>query len=340
MGTKYTGLLAVPILIFCAIATRAGEKIGWSNLAGNVLAAIGAGAVVAVPYYLRNWMMLGCPIYPPPPGYALFCSPKFMSADVIANFHAYIRERGAGLGRGITAFLVLPFNLTYHTANFHGAGGIGLCPLALGPMGVEATRKNPASRTMLLLALLLTAVWFVTQQESRFLIPVYGITAIYSVLGWRYSVRSGRVLSRAIAIILVAISVTYGAYMIGEASFREVRAVFSPSYAAMRSMQEIPYFDSFGYLNREPSVRKVLLLDGSVTPYYLDKEYVKPIGQWGERTLPGAPDEAQALAEVRTLRATHVLDVLSDVAPFQVKEGTPGLRLVFETPRQRIYRVE
>jgi hypothetical protein len=96
-------------------------------------------------------MMLGCPIYPPPPGYASFCSPKRLTADVISNFHAYIRERGAGMGRGVFAFILLPFNLTYHTANFHGAGGIGLCPLALGPIGAIAARENPAARMMLLL---------------------------------------------------------------------------------------------------------------------------------------------------------------------------------------------
>jgi hypothetical protein len=46
-GTKYTGLLAVPILIFCAIAMRAREKTGWGNLARNAVAAIAAGGVIA-----------------------------------------------------------------------------------------------------------------------------------------------------------------------------------------------------------------------------------------------------------------------------------------------------
>jgi hypothetical protein len=142
------------------------------------------------------------------------------------------------------------------------------------------------------------------------------------------------------AATLVAVSAGYGAFMIGKASFPEVRAVFSPSYAASRRAHELPYLESFEYLNREPSVRRVLLLDGSVTPYYFDKPYLKPVGQWGERTLPGAPDAEQALAEVRALQATHVLDVVSTVAPFQVKEGAPGLRLVFEAPGQRVYLVE
>jgi hypothetical protein len=186
----------------------------------------------------------------------------------------------------------------------------------------------------------LTVAWFVTHQESRFLIRVYGMAAIFVVLGWRDAVRGGRFFSRAIAIILVAISVSYGAFMIGEASFPEVRTVFSPPDIASRRTQEIPYFSGFEYLNREPSVRKVLLLDRSVPPYYLDKPYVKPIGQWGERTLSGVLDEAQVLEEARALQVTHVFDVISASAPFQVKDGTPGLRLVFEAPGQRVYPVE
>lgn len=89
----------------------------------------------------------------------------------------------------------------------------------------------------------------------------------------------------------------------------------------------------------QPS-RKVLFLDRSVPPCHLDKSYSKPIGQWRERTLPGAPDEAQVLEEARVLQEMHVLDVISASAPFQVKEGTPGLRLVFEGPGQRVYLVE
>jgi hypothetical protein len=80
-----------------------------------------------------------------------------MSAGAISAFHAYIRQRGAGLGRSFGAFLLLPFNLTFHTSNFHGAGGIGLCPLALAPLGILASRKN-AARVLVLLMFLLVVL--------------------------------------------------------------------------------------------------------------------------------------------------------------------------------------
>jgi hypothetical protein len=66
MGTKYTGLLAVPALAICCAFVifnrdRLNRAIGIRKLC----------VVLASPFYLRNWILLGCPIYPPPPGYAL-----------------------------------------------------------------------------------------------------------------------------------------------------------------------------------------------------------------------------------------------------------------------------
>jgi hypothetical protein len=126
IGTKYTGLIAVPILLICIVLLKLKESPS-NDLVGGVAVAIGITLMIASPYYIRNWTMLGCPIYPHPHGYALLCSPKYFPAQSISEFHAYIRQRGLGLGRGFFAFLLLPFNLTYHTSNFHGAQASVFC---------------------------------------------------------------------------------------------------------------------------------------------------------------------------------------------------------------------
>jgi hypothetical protein len=124
MGTKYTGILAFPVLLLCLVWLHARlEAKSWIDISKAVLVAIGVACVVAAPYYLRNWILLGCPIYPPPPGFAHLCSPRYLSPEVVAQFHAYIRQRGAGLGRGFLAFLLLPFNLTYHTFTERAVSG-------------------------------------------------------------------------------------------------------------------------------------------------------------------------------------------------------------------------
>lgn len=343
IGTKYTGLIAVPALLICALLLNLKrEKQNLRRLAGRAALAMAMACLVASPYYIRNLILLGCPIYPPPPGYAQFCSPKYLPPDVISQFHAYIRQRGMGLGRGFFAFLLLPFNLTFHTSNFHGGGGIGLCPFALGAIGIVSFRKNGFARMLIFLMFLLALVWFLSQQESRFLIHVYVLGAVFSVLGWHTVLDSRRRLSKYLAGTIVVVSCAYGLFMIGSASIEDVKDVFSPTYASLRHQASTPYFPSFDYLNHQASPGTVLILNRSVTPYYLNVGYIKPIGQWGERTLPGGLDGLQALALARKhqLSVSHVLDVDSEVSPFQVKPDTLGLTLVFEAKSQRVYRVD
>jgi hypothetical protein len=127
--------------------------------------------------------------------------------------------------------------------------------------------------------------------------------------------------------------------MISSARRDDLHAVFSASYAERFRREHIPFFESFEYLNYTPSVRKVLILDASVTPYYLDRDYLKPLGSWGEHLLPYANNTGDVLPHLQELGISHILDVSSTVAPFQVPQDYPGLQLILDLPNQRIYRV-
>jgi hypothetical protein len=338
LGTKYTALLAVPAVLLCVLGRKAFEgKIVMRDV-NRILLASFVATVIASPYYLRNWLLLGSPIYPPPPLLWRFFHAKYLTTDTILGFHEYLRQRGKGFGRGIGAFLLLPFNLTYHTSNFFGAGGIGICPLGMSAFGIAASRRNVFAKTTATLGFILLLMWFVTQQESRFLIHGYVLGAIFAVLGWRYA-KSGSWRSRTLAGALVTLSVTYGAYML-RYTISDAKTVLSPKAAAAREQQTIPFRESFTFINSDPSVKRVLILDRTIPPYYLDKPYVKPVGPWGERTLPGKPDYAEALNRVREWNVSHILDVQSELAPFIVPRETNGLSLVFEMPTQRVFRVD
>ena len=341
MGTKYTGLLALPILLVSAILFRMQEHRGDRAVVirGAGLAAVVA-ALVAAPFYLRNWIVLGSPIYPPPPILDGIFHARYLPAEAIQNFHGYIQNRGRGLGHGFLAYLLLPFHLTYHTSNFHGAGGIGLTGLALAPFGLIASRRDRFLNALALLGLLLTTVWFLTQQESRFLIHVYALSAIFSVIGWRYVMQQRARFSSLLCAAVVATSILYGLFMIAKGRKVEVHAATSLSYAERFRQQRIPYVQSFDFLNRDASVRKVLILDRSVPPFYCNMPYLKATGQWGEQVLPDATDTNHVLGRVRELEISHVLDVNSEISAFRVPANAPGLTVVFAAPNQRIYRVD
>jgi hypothetical protein len=340
MATKYTGLLATPVIVMIAvwptgsaITLRRGEILRRAGIAAAVAFA------AALPFYLRNWLLLGSPIYPPPPSVAKLLHVKYLSPDALRAFYAYSINRGRGHGRSILALLMLPFNLTYHTADFNGAGGIGLAPLALAPLGVIAAWRDAFSHRLAILAAVLTLLWFATMQESRYMIHAYAIAAIFAVIGWRnIESLSGR-RGAALGAIVVAISALYGLSAIIAARRPDIHSVFSQSYAAARRSDKIPFVQSFDLLNQDPAVTRLLILDPSVPPYYSDKDYLKPFGQWGEQVVPDANTPSDVLDRLNELHVSHILDVGSSVSGFRVPQNFEGLVLIFDRPNQRVYAV-
>jgi hypothetical protein len=289
--------------------------------------------------YLRNWIVLGAPIYPPPPGSLAYVHPRYLSASAVREFYAYAARRGAGHGSHVAGFIALPFNLTYHTADFNGAGGIGLAPLGLGVMGLIAQWRDEFARGLAALGLVLLIAWFFTMQESRYLIHVYTIGAVFAVIGWERGRSLWQWRGRFAAAALIAVSVSYGLLMIGDVRLADLRSVFSPAFATARRLHDVPYVESLDYLNGTPSATRLLVLDPTVPVYYFDRDCLRAFGQWGEQSVPDAPTPADVLARRATLGVSHILDVRSAVSGFVVPAGDPGLELVFERADQRVYRV-
>jgi len=234
--------MAVPALIVLAGIFRPRfNESGWREAIAYSKASVLVGILWRFPFYLRNWLMLGFPIYPPSANCveAFPCEIPFNGG--VASFHSYIHNRGAGLGRGLGALILLPFNLTYHAANFHGAGGIGLTALALGPFGLIAAWRDDLGRSLALLGMALTTFWFFTQQESRFLIPVYVIGSVFGVLDGSISAqwpRGGRV---SYAGAVIGCSLIYGLFMIGSARLIDLKAAISSRFAEQHRQVRFPF---------------------------------------------------------------------------------------------------
>jgi hypothetical protein len=337
MATKYPGLLALPVLLLCAAWTEEGF-LNTENLKRICISGMWA-CLIASPIYLKNWFFLGSPIYPPPAAATHFLHVKYYSADTARAFYAFAADRGRGPGRGILRFFLLPFNLTYHTAEFYGAGGIGLAPLAFGPLGIFAGWQNHFSRRLAAAAALLTIVWYATMQESRYLIHVFAISAIFAVMGWRYASSLLGKRGTRLGAFVFGISVLYGLVMISSACSQDIHSVISRSFAQQRRHSQVPFVESFDYLNHAPSVTRLLILDRSVMAYYSDKDYVKPFGQWGELLIPDATTAKDILGKLSELKISHILDVRSNISDFQVPPEYRGLVLVFDQPNQRIYKM-
>jgi hypothetical protein len=341
LGTKYTALTSLPALVLCAVLAKFWREAHASISAWRpAVLALLAAAAVSCPYYVRNWVLLGFPIYPPPPVVANLVPVKYMSPAALHAFYEFLYKRNSAFGKSLSAFFLLPYNLTYYTSLFNGAGGIGLTALAFGPFGLLAARRNAFAKALALVEFLLVTSWFLALQESRYLIPGYAMAAVIATLGWSYVESVKPPLGRILCGAVIACSVLYGLFMIGKGRRNDLHRAVSPSFAEAQREERIPYRMSFEYLNSQRAVRRVLVLDRSVPVYYLNKDYLKPFGQWGEQTLPGVRDAKQALGEINTLGISHVMDVRSSMSDFQVPEHMAGLKIVFQAENQRVYRVE
>jgi hypothetical protein len=183
------------------------------------------------------------------------------------------------------------------------------------------------------------AGWFFTAQVSRYLIPVYVIGAVFGVIGWQFTSHSVSRKARALSATAVAISILYGLFMIVPERAEDLHAAVSRSFEAKRELEETPRAASFDYINSEPSVKKVLVLDRGIAAYFIEKPYIKPFGRWGEQTLPGVTNVQAVMARLPSLHVTHVFDVRSETGLFCLPDHPSGLTLVFEREDQRVYRV-
>lgn len=340
MATKYTGLLAAPLVLLCVLYLRwqarpTGNVVAWRSL---VVAALVA-ALPAVAFYLRNAIVLGCPIYPPTPGLLGLCDLRFVSLAWVKDFQDYIYvRRGAGFGRDWLAFLALPFNLTFRTDHFHGAGGIGLSSLALAPLGLRVAWRDQAARALAFLALAMLTVWFLTQQESRFLIHVYAISTCFAVVGWQRVAVSGDRVARRLAAVIVAVSIGYGGLVILRERQEALHAAVSPAYAARVLREETPHYDAFEYLNARATA-KVMVMSMHIPAYYLDGDFLLAYEGWRGPVPAGMSEDDATRARWRALGVTYLLDVHDKWGGYALPRGTAIATLVFERDGARVYRV-
>ncbi len=338
MGTKYNGLMMAPITLALALVHR-WRRSGAREAIGLAAEAAALAAVVALPFYLRNYLILGVPIYPPTPALARLGRPRAFPADASVDWVRYLEVRGRGFGRTAWDLALLPFRYTYHAHRFHGAGGIGVVPLAFFPAGLVRWRHRAVRYAVLWIGLN-TLAWFFAQQESRFLAPVVILTTALAVAGASALARRHGRRARFAWVLALAISVAYGAAVLARTYVPAAASVLDGRRDEARWRERVPYADAFAYLNRMPAPCRVLILGPSPPPYFLHHDYVKLVGPYGERPVDGVHDLPAALAQLDQLAFTHVLDVTDGVEGFRVPApAPPGLDLVFESTGARVYRV-
>ena len=173
--------------------------------------------VTGAPFYLKNWIMTGNPLYPF--FYEMFGG-KGWSAEQAGYYDVFIKN--LGMGRNLLDYLLLPWNLSFKSQMdsplFDGLMGpvfILVLPFAIGMRKISLEIK-----ILLAYCLLALVFWASSAQQMRYLIPLFPFLAIMASLTFSYY-RDNKIIFTLLLIFLVSGLAFSGYHIIND--FRKVR---------------------------------------------------------------------------------------------------------------------
>jgi hypothetical protein len=252
-------------------------------------------ALVAAPWYVKNWLWLGSPVWP------------FLAAIQVAEIDAYIRRNMYG-EQGLLGYLLLPFRLF---------GGDPEIPLAVPPLMYALVplyalvRKHRMVTCLLGLVALHLAVWSQAIPTVRYLAPIFpvlSLAAAYVLETAMASPRSRR-LVRVMASCVVMLCMLFGGVLGGlklyvERPFAQLIGLESRQAYLSRVL---PDYDAVRYVNEHRSEVSRLLVIGDARLFYLEPPVLvdQTLGVAAELRLAGDPHDA--MAQLEQAGVSHVL---------------------------------
>jgi hypothetical protein len=293
-GSKFTGLIVV------ALVGLAGFAIVWPEWRRGArrLMTIGILAmVVALPWYIRNLILTGNPIYP-------LANPLFGLPAVVFSSVKY------GLGRDPLHLLTSAVDLIARGEVFDQGWSVGPAYLAFVPLGLAARRSRLA---VVLLACIVAwwLVWFCSSPQTRLLLPIMpiaaGLASVGFVSAWSSSSRSLRLV--ALTVVAIAVLGALGtAVLAAKLNGRVVLGLESPAQYLERNSWNYIAYEQVNHLS--PPDAKVAVTGVANNLYYMDREAI-----WLGR-------DSRSTAQLRAEGFTHELLVAACPLPSVETEST------------------
>ncbi len=254
-GTKFTGGIAAGLIGLAAAWTVWPDR----RAALRRLLLIGALTfLVAAPWYLRDLILTGNPIYP-------LANRLFGLPPVTLALLPY------GLGRDVLHLLSSPFDVIVRGDAFDQGWSVGPAYLAFVPLAI-ALRPTPTVRTLAGLMLAWWVVWFFSSPQTRLLVPILPAAAGVASLAVTAAFRSP---SRAVHGAAAAVLALAGAGAFGMAALsvkvtsRVVLGLETPADYLRRSSWSYVAYDA---ANRRLPPEARVSVTGGGNLFYLDRE--------------------------------------------------------------------
>jgi hypothetical protein len=292
-GMKYVGAAAAVVLT--------GAAAVWFRRRSVLVVAVTALAV-ALPWYVKNAVLTGNPVYP----FVFGGANEEATKAARATFSEY------GHGRSPLDLLLLPYRLLADADEFDRGDFASPLFLLFAPLALLDRTARRAAAVVLAASGVYLLAWFAGSQQYRFLAPVMPALAVLAALGIRALARSGRVAR------LTAAAVPIAALTTGLAVSALYAAQFVPVAVGAESERRFltensSYYEGVDWLNRNlPPDAHVLL--GFVFALHVDR----PTVVWTADVLPSTAGRAETRAFFGRYRLTHAA-LLGTVEPQQLR---------------------
>jgi len=298
--------------------------------------------VIASPWYIRNWLMVGNPFYPhfsslwaggghiPAPHTAF--STVFHTPMPFVYLQETLLDR-FGMGRDPLALFLLPWNVTVHchlhdaeTSLIYFDGQIGFVPLAIAPALLFRCFDRDAGRWFRIacaFAVVTVIGWAFGTHQIRFLLPTLGV---FSILA---GVLAGS--GRGFAALTAALLLAALPHSISFSAMRNARiAPYTRGEVTAEAFleQQLPFMGAYAFLNRSTASSAHVLPLFEERVYYLDRRFT-----WMELVpypFISAALVAREPAQIRTYLKAFGVDHL-----YLPRTGARFLYGLFDTPEYR-----
>ncbi len=321
-STKMTGLAIIPLLVAWLLAGRlaAARKIEWKG----ALALAFAGAVVALPWYLKSIIYTGNPVYP-------FFYSIFGGDGWSAQLAKHYAEQQAlfGMGHNLPSLLLAPFDLTFYSGAFYDKPGLFIGPLMLAAVPVLLVARYGSRKLVGLLLVFLAhvGIWFALTQQSRYLIPAFALLAML-VAGLLYQDER---LRRARSMMWAVLGATA---LFGVCTLVPQVQSAAPYVLGTESQDEylsktIDLYDAQHYINRNLPPNAKIALYGDTRGFFLDRDYVWADPGHSVTYTRNFGSTIELVSFLKSRGITHALVNLADWFPKR-GEATGAHKLVYE----------
>jgi len=327
LGTKPTSLVVLAFLC-AAAAWQVGRRRGWRPALGAAAGLALLACAIGAPWYIKSAVWTGNPVYPF--FYGVFGG-KHFSAEAARLYRA--EQLSFGMGHGLGAFLLHPWNLTVHPQQFFNFPDKPLAYVSIGPLYLAfvpllalAGRPSGTTRFLLAFAAAFAVGWFLLSQHIRYFIPLLPAAAVLAGVAAAAAAR----VARWARVLVAGLLCVAGLAAVGIALLVVVPG--APAAAGIETddaclARTLDIYPVVRYVNTMlPRDARVLTL-GETRGFYFDRAYM-----WGDpgqhEIIPyDAYQSADELVDDLAGRGfTHVLMGLGFVRGLQ-DDSTPLARL-------------